>query len=613
MPTVWALRSGEGKMEHSSSELLSPVAELRHAHDLLLTMKDDRLVQEATEPLGQVILWFDSRPPRQPMRAVVDNTVPETAGTDPGMTNDPPAQERTPPEVTAILAKVILDLNSRPPRQPMRAVVDNTVSELAGTDLGMKNDPSAQEGTLQEVTAILAKVIFDLNSRPPRQGLRAVVDNTARLQALPERDVPKDEADAAKNHEADHEAWTLLIDQMKQAESTSNLRPALASAIASQFQTLTQGRYDAVPPSAQLGTEGAVIGGAAKPHPPTAINAGSRSALVIENDSSLLTVIQQFLKHEGYVVRSARDRAEGLRLYSHCRPFDVVLIDYYVPQTDGVKIDCFAPQKDVIELARAIREINPSQKMAIAAFDYEHPHQVPPRPTELMHIPVLVDPLQLRDLLEELQFWATREEIDQAIAALSPADLQKLKQSATFRVRGLGSTSRGTWEDLLGEAQLSTFEGAQGNGSGRRWNKRVDFVTYLRGAMRSIADHSKDKVDQREVLECDAVKCDGEGQELSLLDNLGPGDTPNERIRVAAAEGSQPAAERRLIAKERVGKIFGKFEDDRDATLVLEGWSEDMQKNEILQKYELTAKQYDAAAKRIRAKMLDPRNGGGGA
>jgi CheY-like chemotaxis protein len=494
----------------------------------------------------------------------------------------------------------------------MRAVVDNTVSELAGTDLGMKNDPSAQEGTLQEVTAILAKVIFDLNSRPPRQGLRAVVDNTARLQALPERDVPKDEVDAAKNHEADHKAWTLLLDQMKQAESSSDLRQALTPAIVSQFQTLTQGRYDAVPLSAQLGTEGVVIGGAAKPRPPTAINGGSRSALVIENDSSLLTVIKQFLKHEGYVVRSARDRVEGLRLYSHCRPFDVVLIDYYVAQTDGVKIDLFEPQKEWIELARAIRQINPSQSMAIAAFDYAHPDQVP-RPTELMHIPVLVNALQLRELLEALQFWATREEIDQAIAALSPADLQKLKQSATFRVRGLGSTSRGTCEDLVGQAQLSTFEVAQRHGSGRRWNKRVDFVTYLRGAMRSIADHSKDKVDQREVLECDAVKCDGEGQELSLLDNLGPGDTPNERIRVAAAEGSQPAAERRLIAKERVGKIFGKFEDDRHATWVLEGWSEDLQKNEILQKYELTAKQYDAAAKRIRAKMLDPRNGGGGA
>ena len=130
-----------------------------------------------------------------------------------------------------------------------------------------------------------------------------------------------------------------------------------------------------------------------------------------------------------------------------------------------------------------------------------------------MHIPVLVNPLQLRELLEEFQFWATREEIDQAIAALSPADLKKLKQFATFRVRGLGSTPRGTWEDLLGEAQLSTFEGAQGNGSGRRWNKRVDFVTYLRGAMRSIADHSKDKIDQREVLECEAVRCNGEGQE----------------------------------------------------------------------------------------------------
>jgi CheY-like chemotaxis protein len=597
MPTVWALRSGEGKMEHSSSELLSPVAELRQAHNLLLTMKDNPLAQEATESLAEVIPWFDSRPPRQPIRAVVDNTASESAGIDPGMKNNPPAQERTLQEVTAILAKVISDLNSNSPRQPMQAVVDDT-----------------QERTLQEVTAILAKVISDLHSRPPRQPMRAVVDNTARLQALPERDVPKDEVDAAKNHEPDHEAWARLIDLMKQAESAqaSNLGQGLASAIASQFQALTQGRYDAVPLSTQLGTEGVVIGGAARPRSPTVINAGSRSALVIENDKSLLTVIKQLLKHEGYVVRSARDRAEGLRLYNHCKPFDVVLIDYYVPQTDGVKIDCFAPQKDGIELARAIRERNPSQRMAIAAFDYRHEDEVP-RPTELKDIPVLVNALQLRELLEKRHCWATREEIDQAIAALSFAQWLKLQKFAKWRVCVLPRSTSYSWKDLLNEALLSTFIGAQGNSSGRRWNKRVDFLMHLTGAMRGISSQRKDKAGGREILECEAINCDAAGQELSPLDNLGPGDSPNERLRFAVTEGFQPAAERQLIAKEEVERMFRMCKDDKEATFVLEGGSEGMKKNEIMQKYELTAKQYDAATKRIRVKLLGPRNGGSGA
>jgi len=427
--------------------------------------------------------------------------------------------------------------------------------------------------------------------RAPCDRIRTVVDNSDSIDSSVFDYMPD------KN--------SLLLNLMRQAESVQsmNLGQVLASASASQFQALTQGRYDAIQPQQP---------GSGSMPSPTTINAGSRSALVIENDKSLVTVIKQLLNHEGYVVRSARDRAEGLRLYNLCRPFEVVLVDYYVPQTDGDKIDCFAPQKDGIELARAIREINPSQTMAIAAFDYERPDQVP-RPTELMHIPVLVNALQLSELLAKLQRWATREEIDQAIAALSPAQWLKLQKCAKWRVCILPRSASYNWEDLLNEALLSTLIGAQGNGNGRRWNKRVDFLMHLTGAMRGISGQRKEKTGGREILECEAVKCDGEGHELSPLDNLGPGDSPSERLRFAVTEGFQPAAERQLKAKEEVEGMFRMFKDDKEATFVLEGWSEGMKKSEIMQKYELTEKQYDAATKRIRAKLLGPRNGGDGA
>jgi CheY-like chemotaxis protein len=346
----------------------------------------------------------------------------------------------------------------------------------------------------------------------------------------------------------------------------------------------------------------------------TPINAGSKSALVVEDDKSLLRIIRELLKREGYVVRSAPDCAEGLRLYGFFAPFDVVLIDYCVPPTVGVAINHLAPQqKDGVELALAIHKINPSQEMIIAAFDYQSEHQVPRRPTELTHVPVLVSTLQLRNLLEKLQYWATREEIDQAIAALSPAQWQKLQKFAEWKVRGLGRSAGNRGKDLLQDALLSSFVGAQDNGNGRRWNKRVDFLMHLTGAMRGISSHWPDKFNEREVLECEAINCDAEGQELSPLDNLGRGDTPDERFQVAVAEGFQPAAERRLIAKEEIKRIFRMFQDDKEATLVREGWSEGMKKNEIVQKYELTAKQYDAATKRIRVRLLGPRNAGGGA
>jgi CheY-like chemotaxis protein len=345
---------------------------------------------------------------------------------------------------------------------------------------------------------------------------------------------------------------------------------------------------------------------------PTTINAGGKSALVIENDKSLLTIIRELLKREGYVVRSAPDRAEGFRLYGLYAPFDVVLIDYCVPQTDGVEIDYCAPQKDGIELAMAILEVNPSQRMIIAAFDYQHENEVP-RPTELTRVPVLVSTLQLRNLLEKLQYLATREEIDQAIAALSRAEWLKLHKFAEWRIRGLGrSAGDRKGQDLLQDALLSTFIGAQDNRNGRRWNKRVDFIMHLTGAMRGISSHWKDKFDDRQVLECEAVKCDAEGQELSPLDNLGQGDTPDERLRVAVAEGFQPAAERRLVAKETIERIFNMFMDDKEAILALQGLSEGKKKNEIIQKYEFTARQYDAVTKRIRMKLLGLKNRGGG-
>jgi len=53
--------------------------------------------------------------------------------------------------------------------------------------------------------------------------------------------------------EADYEAWSLLLDQMKQADAAqaSNLGQALAPAIASRFEALTQRRSSSPRNSAQ--------------------------------------------------------------------------------------------------------------------------------------------------------------------------------------------------------------------------------------------------------------------------------------------------------------------------------------------------------------------------
>src|SRR6516225_536411 len=117
---------------------------------------------------------------------------------------------------------------------------------------------------------------------------------------------------------------------------------------------------------------------------------------------------------------------------------------------------------------------------------------------------------------------ATGAEVNRAIEALTCAELLKLKHYSVWRLTCLGRASRGhTWEDLLSEAKLSTLEGATNNGSGRRWNQNVDFVTHLAGAMRSISSHWKRDFDEQEAaLESEIMTRSKEGEWTSPLDYL---------------------------------------------------------------------------------------------
>jgi len=63
--------------------------------------------------------------------------------------------------------------------------------------------------------------------------------------------------------------------------------------------------------------------------------ASPKSALLVENNESLLTFLRTSLKNEGYAVRTAASRDEGLRAYRDSSPFNVVLIDYCVPPSKG--------------------------------------------------------------------------------------------------------------------------------------------------------------------------------------------------------------------------------------------------------------------------------------
>lgn len=325
--------------------------------------------------------------------------------------------------------------------------------------------------------------------------------------------------------------------------------------------------------------------------PPRSINASPKSALLVENNESLLNFLRTSLTDEGYAVRIAANTEEGLRLYHDCAPFNVVLIDYYVPPKNGVGIDCLAPQTHGIELARAIRQINPSQGIILAALDYQNAAEVP-RPRELMHIPLLIDTCKLRSLLERI-------EVDRAIEALTSSERLKLQQFADFRVRGLGPEAARcrTGEDLLAEALLRTLIGAEATGKGRHWNKDVDFVRHLTGSMRSISTCWRRQFNEKEThLISEFPRHDAEGQEHSPLDNVASEDA---------------AADQRLIENDEEDRVLAMFKDDPEAAQVLQALLDGLKKNEIKSRYGLDERKYAATVRRIRVNLLGRRNGGG--
>jgi hypothetical protein len=187
---------------------------------------------------------------------------------------------------------------------------------------------------------------------------------------------------------------------------------------------------------------------------------------------------------------------------------------------------------------------------------------------------------------------ANRDEIHQAIEALTPGERLKLKHFAAWRMRGLGRAVGGrTWEDLLCEAKLAMLEGAANNGSGRRWKGNVDFVTHFIGAMRSISSHWKRDFDEREAdLESEVLTRTEEGDVISPLDN---------------AMSHAPSQERELAARQQWNLIVTRCCDDLAATQVIDGLSRGLTTTDVMRAYGLTIREYRQATKRIRHRGRD--------
>ena len=167
--------------------------------------------------------------------------------------------------------------------------------------------------------------------------------------------------------EADYEAWSLLLDQMKQADAAqaSNLGQALAPAIARRFETLTQQRYEDIRLTAQLGTEGVVVAGAVRST--QRISVGTREQLSTLYRLSLAEHLGTTVVLDDQLVQSDNTRMDWFRallaekarsfqiVVFTCRPGDYLAAGATMPKGKGVHRDTDGGFVRAIDLGRAVR------------------------------------------------------------------------------------------------------------------------------------------------------------------------------------------------------------------------------------------------------------------
>jgi DNA-directed RNA polymerase specialized sigma24 family protein len=176
---------------------------------------------------------------------------------------------------------------------------------------------------------------------------------------------------------------------------------------------------------------------------------------------------------------------------------------------------------------------------------------------------------------------ADTEEINEAIRSLTREELLKLEKYAKWRIKGIGRASEGrNREDLMQDAVTQTLSGQ------RSWNKSVSFVQYLIGVMRSISSHWKEQFDPNSaLLESEAIYSSPEGKEKNpFLD----------------APSTAPDAERLIMAKQEIEQIEILFSDDHQALEVIAGWRLEMSGPEIQKELDISQKEYETIARRIR-------------
>jgi hypothetical protein len=177
---------------------------------------------------------------------------------------------------------------------------------------------------------------------------------------------------------------------------------------------------------------------------------------------------------------------------------------------------------------------------------------------------------------------ATKEEIEEAFAALTDAQVIRLTKVSAYRHGALGARRAGRHEgDLLSDAITAMLEGR------RKWIKaNVALVPFILGVMKSLASHIRT------------------GKAVDAFDELTPNpanDDDNAEDFVEQIPTAAPTdPERILRARELDGQVRERFKEDPEVLLVYEAFLDNMKGAEIQSCLGLSEKEYNAAALRLR-------------
>lgn len=169
---------------------------------------------------------------------------------------------------------------------------------------------------------------------------------------------------------------------------------------------------------------------------------------------------------------------------------------------------------------------------------------------------------------------ASTTEVIEALDALSPEDLFRLRQLAKLRASALVVMD---WEDLLSEAIKRSLDGA------RQWPVGVPFLAFMAQTMRSIASEERREANAHmTVAEADLAWEEGQSSPLADL----------------SSTDIDPARE--VEAKQTLRAIEALFQDDPAALAVLHGFALGSSPEEIQADCGLTPIQYASTQRRIR-------------